>query len=927
MKKNNQKIVIILTYLSICLITIIFGYIYFKNEIDHLRMEKEDDLKAITELKITQVSEWQYERMGDARVLSTSPFFLQNIENFIKDKKNSELARNIKKRIQSFQESFGYENILLILANGNILLSLNDDNSPIDDTTKKFVNISISRQNIINTDFYFCPQHNKIHYDVIAPLYDSKNDVMALLVLRVDPENKIYPLIQKWPVSSETAETFLVRREGNEVLVLNDLRHMKNTKLKLKFSLGDIYQPSVQAVLGRKGLFEGKDYRNVPVLSYLGHIEKSNWYVVTKVDKKEIYSDLYLNEFYIITFIVFIIISSGITLALIYQSRRKKIMERLYLNEKSLSDAKEIFKTTVYSIGDGVIITDKDGLIQNMNPVAEELTGWKQYEAKNIHSDKVFVIVNEDTMETVENPVKKILKNGLIVGLANHTLLLSKNGNRIPIADSGAPIMEKSGNILGAVLVFRDQTMEREYQKEILERERQFKDIVENMMEGFQIIGFDWKYIYVNDSAAKYGRLPKEELVGHKIMDKYPGIEKTEMFSDIEYCMKERQSIIKEYEFIFNDNSKRWFEFSIQPIPEGVFILSLDITERKNSEEAIYRYNSLLDKIQSIAQLGGWEFDMENGSVYWSKEMYNLHGTIPEEKSINFDYLMNLIHPEDRKELTKLNKASLISGDPVKFNYRTNPDICKRRIIKTNIQYQMNEKGKIKKITGTCIDITDLKDAEEKIKKGLEEKDVLIKELYHRTKNNMMVICSILSLENNYIEDEKLKESLKEIENKIRCMALVHQMLYQSKSLSRINLRSYTTELSGLLKDSFKGKENIDFVIKINNMEIILDIAMPLGMVLNELITNSFKYAFPDNRAGEISIIIGRKNENELEMTYSDNGTGIPDTFDILKNNTLGMRTVTNIISNQLQGEVKIESKNGLTYFITIKDHLYNERV
>ena len=96
MKKNYQKIVIILTYSSICLITIIFGYIYFKNKIDHLRMEKEDDLKAITELKITQASEWQYERMGDARVLSTSPFFLQNIENFIKDKKNSELARNKK---------------------------------------------------------------------------------------------------------------------------------------------------------------------------------------------------------------------------------------------------------------------------------------------------------------------------------------------------------------------------------------------------------------------------------------------------------------------------------------------------------------------------------------------------------------------------------------------------------------------------------------------------------------------------------------------------------------------------------------------------------------------------------------------------------------------------------------------------------------
>ena len=135
------------------------------------------------------------------------------------------------------------------------------------------------------------------------------------------------------------------------------------------------------------------------------------------------------------------------------------------------------YETILYSIGDGVIVTDERGIIEELNPVAENLTGWKECEAKSLPISQVFRIINEDTREKVENPVERVLRDGQIIGLANHTLLLSKDGRELPITDSGAPVIDNTGKITGSVLVFRDQTAEREQQKKVERSERLYKGL------------------------------------------------------------------------------------------------------------------------------------------------------------------------------------------------------------------------------------------------------------------------------------------------------------------------------------------------------------------------------------------------------------------------------------------------------------------
>ena len=194
--------------------------------------------------------------------------------------------------------------------------------------------------------------------------------------------------------------------------------------------------------------------------------------MVAKVDQSEIFSELRYRTVIVIIITLLLLLFFGIGISWFYNNRQKNIYRKLLESGTALQESQEEFRTTLYSIGDAVITTDIKGCIRNMNVVAEKLTGWKESDVVGRSIREVFHIVNEESRDKVESPVQRVLKEGLVVGLANHTLLISKDGKEIPIADSGAPIRNEKGDITGVVLVFRDQTQERLAQKALQESER-----------------------------------------------------------------------------------------------------------------------------------------------------------------------------------------------------------------------------------------------------------------------------------------------------------------------------------------------------------------------------------------------------------------------------------------------------------------------
>jgi PAS domain S-box-containing protein len=906
----NKRFLLVL-FLIICLIISFLSYLYFQYERSILIRDKQENLQSIANLKIEQITNWLNERNGDAKILSSNYFFINSIKSWLNNRNNKLIKNDLINLFTEFKSSFGYEDLIIIDTKGRSLLSLTSGNDKTDPYLDSYINEALKNNKIINSDLYLSKANLKIYCDIIVPLLNNSEEKNAVLILRIDPYEYFYPLIQSWPTESKSSETLLVRNEGENIIFINELRHQKNTALSLEFPLTKTELPSVQAVLGYTGIFEGVDYSGAKVLADVRPVPGTKWFLVTKIDRSEIYSDLYYREFFIIIFTSLIMIMSGGIITWFYLYKQKNSYKKLYLKEKSLSETREEYRTTLYSIGDGVITTNKKGIIRQMNPVAEKLTGYSEIEAKGKKLDEVFKIINEESLAKVINPAEKVLEEGLIVGLANHTLLVSKDGRQIPIADSGAPIRNKSNEIIGVVLVFRDQSLERDAQKNLIDSEKRYHTTLDNMIEGCRIIGFDLKIIYINNSAAGYTGKDKNFLTGRHLLDDHPEYKTSGILNDINKCLEKKISVFKEYEFFFSD--KRWFEISIQPVPEGIFMVSLDITDRKKAEELLKKNRELLEKTQAIAHLGGWELDLKTNKGYWSKEMYKLYDIEQAGDLIDFSKFIDHIHPEDRTILMTKQQEALQKNGVYNIIYRTNPEFCKSRIINSSLQCVKNEKGEAVSLVGTSIDITEIKEAEEKIKKGLEEKEILLRELYHRTKNNMQVICAMLSLQADYYNNPELEKIIEETNNRIKSMALVHQMLYQAKNLSNINLKDYLYELISLLSKSYLiNPEKIKFNLELDSILIPIDTAIPCGLILTELISNIFKHAFPEKRTGTVLVKLSLSNDGVISIFVKDDGIGVKDDFDFMKQKSLGLKIIYSVTESQLHGNVSFEMDKGI---------------
>jgi PAS domain S-box-containing protein len=227
--------------------------------------------------------------------------------------------------------------------------------------------------------------------------------------------------------------------------------------------------------------------------------------------------------------------------------------------------------------------------------------------------------------------------------------------------------------------------------------------------------------------------------------------------------------------------------------------------------------------------------------------------------------------------------------------------------------------GKISEFSIVAHDITDNKESEKQNLKSLKEKEVLLKEVHHRVKNNLQIISSILNLQSSYIEDEKILQILEESRHRIRSMAIIHENLYQTTNFSSINFKNYSRELVRNLISSYSYSKQVEIVLKekFEHVDLSLDQAIPCGLIINELITNSMKYAFFNTKKGTIYLELEEKN-NIIMLVVGDDGVGLPQNFDVTSSETLGLQLVVTLIE-QLDGKLKIENKKGIKYFITFE--------
>lgn len=210
-----------------------------------------------------------------------------------------------------------------------------------------------------------------------------------------------------------------------------------------------------------------------------------------------------------------------------------------------------------------------------------------------------------------------------------------------------------------------------------------------------------------------------------------------------------------------------------------------------------------------------------------------------------------------------------------------------------------------------------MRKAEEKIKTNLKEKETLLQEIHHRVKNNMQVLYSLLKLQSINIEDSQAKEILKECQNRVFAMSAVHEILYRSENLSEIDMGGYLSRISSAISQTYADNpQNIQTQIETNQIKLNIKIASPLGLIVNELLSNSYKYAFPNQAKGKIEIIMSTPDNKMIELIVMDNGIGTPDDFEWKNTNSLGLKLVQTLAENQLDGSMSIDNRSGTQFTI-----------
>ncbi len=701
------------------LIIIASAFLYFSYEKRSITSERHSELKALADLKISQITRWDNERFGDAKSFSKSPFFVKELETWITSKTNSELKAQLMERISLMNSDSVYRNILVADETGHILLSLDTGMKILNPVLDNFLKQSLKTKKILNTDLYFPPNQKTIRLDYISPMIDKQNRVFAFLIFMVNPDDYLYPLISKMSLRGITSENLIVKREGENVLFLNELTHIKASALNLRIPLTRKDVPAVQSVLGNHGFFTGKDYNGDDVLSYNQKVPGTSWFFIAKVEKSEIFENLHFKEKVIISFTILLIVALTLLLVGLYSYRQKNIYKQLYNKEKELRESHEEFRTTLYSIGDGVITTDDTGAIRQMNKIAEDLTGWRESEAAGKQFFKIFKIINEITRKTVDNPVNKILKEGKIVGLENPTILISKTGREIPIADSGAPIINENGKITGVVLVFHDKTIEYNSENLIRKSEARLNRAELASKSGNWELHLDSKTIIASEGAEKIygvelGQLSLDVVQKFVLPEYRPAldlalknlVEKNKPY-DIEFKIRAADTgLIKDIHSVAEFDSQNKILFGVIQ----------DVTDRKKAQEALRENEAFLNNMLETIPVPVFFKDNNGKYLGVNKAFISLFGYTREQ--IIGKNVFNIYPLKLAEEYFARDSELILNGGLQVYESKfVSADGKYHNVVIHKAVYENNQR-ETAGLIGVILDITERLNAEEALKKS-----------------------------------------------------------------------------------------------------------------------------------------------------------------------------------------------------------------
>ena len=353
------------------------GYLNYLEYAAGVRAGIEGQLTAVSKLKVEELVQYRKERMSDADMLSERLTLSGTAQRFFRNPRDLEAEALLEAGLGKYADQYQYDRATLVDPKGAINLSKPDGSGPLPAPVALAVAASMDSGSAIFQDFYRDEADGKVYLSLVIPLHaaDPKDRPLGAVILRIDPTTYIYPFIGEWPTPSGSAETLLVRREGDSVLYLNELRFRSATALRLRVPLTDGNLSAVRAVLGEKGIVEAKDYRGVSVVASLRRVPDSPWFVVAKIDASEAFAALGERLWMLILLIGALALGEATTIAMFWRSQKLRYYRAKYESAKTLRETTDFLESLIKYASAPIIVWDPDFRITRFNHAFESLTG------------------------------------------------------------------------------------------------------------------------------------------------------------------------------------------------------------------------------------------------------------------------------------------------------------------------------------------------------------------------------------------------------------------------------------------------------------------------------------------------------------------------------------------------------------------------
>jgi PAS domain S-box-containing protein len=567
-----------------------------------------------------------------------------------------------------------------------------------------------------------------------------------------------------------------------------------------------------------------------------------------------------------------------------------------------------------------IFFLDKDFNIISYNKLAKEVYSRLMHmELKE--GRPIFQYMPPDAYESLKNTLNECRAGKII---HNEKKANFPNGPSVWVENTFVPVYDSKGKFLGISFQTINIDERKKTEEALIESEQKFSQMAGNIADGLWI-GTRYEFLYINDAFENIWGIKKEELIKDPSL-----LERSIHPDDLDRLKKkhperrsESEGTDEQYRIIRPDGEIRWIRARRFPVLDerknvhrtaGIIT---DITERKKIEDALHLSEKRFKEMADTLPLLVYETDEKGNITYFNKAGLSYTGYTLDDFSKGLT--LPMMFPPGEMERAVENANRTMSGvyvGSIEYLLKRKDGSLYPAIINTvPIVWEEKVIGR----RGVVMDISELKKAEEKIKSSLKEKEVLLSEIHHRVKNNLQIISSILRLQSSTINDKRISDIFLDAQHRIITMGLVHEKLYKSDNFAKIDVMEYVSDLVRTITSSYSvTPEKLKVEYDIEPIFIHLDTMIPIGLILNELLTNSMKYAFPDGRKGVIHISL-KKTEDLFKLSISDNGIGFPENFIIENSQSLGLRLVSTLCE-QINGKLIYTNHSGSTFDIEFSE-------